>query len=288
MSYFLFPEEQSRGHLPISTYRSLLLHRQDIRLTCECNGCQYAKFSTSWLCNWSRQFVQYMKFSHTKYSEPQAVWTLTTFHSVPYHITFPTDSLVYNQEVAVSVRVTNEGATQQMFDVTAADTAGFVTDVIKHVTLDGKQTKTMDIHLTAIPPATYTLVLFNFKRTDIIFNIFTYAFLKMIIFQISMYIHVHVSSFINSNVWHTGTCFPWKIVFGKIFVLFLFIKKCGGRLSYGESVNIKFFYLIQETYTYRTQTTFLSSVFFSSHRKLTVTLLTEGARSSIDKHLLVK
>ncbi|XP_048766546.2 von Willebrand factor A domain-containing protein 7-like [Ostrea edulis] len=66
------------------------------------------------------------------------------------------NSLVYNQEVAVSVRITNAGVTQQTFDVAAADTAGFVTSVIKHVTLDSKQTKTMDFHITAIPPATYT------------------------------------------------------------------------------------------------------------------------------------
>lgn len=99
-------------------------------------------------------FVYLLLFYRCGYGIPCA-GNYISFHIISL---FQTDSLVYNQEVAVSVRITNAGVTQQTFDVAAADTAGFVTSVIKHVTLDGKQTKTMDFHITAIPPATYTLV----------------------------------------------------------------------------------------------------------------------------------
>lgn len=99
-------------------------------------------------------FVYLLLFYRCGYGIPCA-GNYISFHIISL---FQTDSLVYNQEVAVSVRITNAGVTQQTFDVAAADTAGFVTSVIKHVTLDSKQTKTMDFHITAIPPATYTLV----------------------------------------------------------------------------------------------------------------------------------
>lgn len=99
-------------------------------------------------------FVYLLLFYRCGYGIPCA-GIYISFHIISL---FQTDSLVYNQKVAVSVRITNAGMTQQTFDVTAADTAGFVTSVTKHVTLDGKQTKTMDFRITAIPPATYTLV----------------------------------------------------------------------------------------------------------------------------------
>ena len=69
---------------------------------------------------------------------------------------FLTETLVYNHSTAVKVRVTNAGSTKQAFDITASDTAGFVSDATKHVTLEGNQTEFVQFHLTAVPPQTYT------------------------------------------------------------------------------------------------------------------------------------
>ena len=69
---------------------------------------------------------------------------------------FLTEILVYNHTTTVKVRVTNAGSTKQPFDITAADTAGFVSDATKHVTLEGNQTEFVQFHLTAVPPKTYT------------------------------------------------------------------------------------------------------------------------------------
>ena len=69
---------------------------------------------------------------------------------------FLTGTLVYNHTTAVKVRVTNAGSTKQAFDITAADTAGFVSDATKHVTLEGNQTECVQFHLTAVPPQIYT------------------------------------------------------------------------------------------------------------------------------------
>ena len=69
---------------------------------------------------------------------------------------FLTEILVYNHTTTVKVRVTNAGSTKQAFDITAADTAGFVNDATKHVALEGNQTEFLQYHLTAVPPQTYT------------------------------------------------------------------------------------------------------------------------------------
>lgn len=67
-----------------------------------------------------------------------------------------TETLVYNEETSVSVRVSNAGTVKQTFKLTAADTARFLIDATKHVTLNGNQSKSIDFHLRAVPPKTST------------------------------------------------------------------------------------------------------------------------------------
>lgn len=68
----------------------------------------------------------------------------------------PFETLVYNEETSVSVRVSNAGTVKQTFKLTAADTARFLIDPTKHVTLNGNQSKSIDFHLRAVPPKTST------------------------------------------------------------------------------------------------------------------------------------
>lgn len=68
----------------------------------------------------------------------------------------PFETLVYNENTIVSVRVSNAGTIKQTFKLTAADTARFLIDATKHVTLNGNQSKLIDFHLRAVPPKTST------------------------------------------------------------------------------------------------------------------------------------
>ncbi|XP_078335821.1 uncharacterized protein LOC111136199 isoform X2 [Crassostrea virginica] len=90
-------------------------------------------------------------------------WTLITPIGGQVEFVPPFETLVYHHATAVKVRVTNAGSTKQAFDITAADTAGFVNDATKHVTLDGNQTEFVQFHLTAVPPQTYTKLTITLK-----------------------------------------------------------------------------------------------------------------------------